>query len=206
MTPEPRGLLIDYGGVLTNPIGPLLSAFCRAKGLPDDALARLLIEDGPMKQDVEAYERGEFEDAEFMPRFAEHLGVTLADTADLLVGLEPDERMFRAVARIRREGVRTCLLSNSWGLALYPRAMLAEVFDAIVISGEVGMRKPGVDIFLHAAGLIGVDPSRCVFVDDSHVNLSGATTVGMPVVHHRSPERTLRLLEDLLGVEAWELD
>src|SRR5262245_15601991 len=124
---EPRGLLIDYGGVLTNPVYPLLTGFCRAKGLPDDAVTALITADGPFKAEVEAYERGEVDEHEFLPRFAEHLGVESEDMDDLLVELAPDAAMFEAVGAIRDQGVRTCLLSNSWGLALYPRHLLAEV-------------------------------------------------------------------------------
>jgi putative hydrolase of the HAD superfamily len=197
---EPKGLLIDYGGVLTNPLYPILQRFCRAKGLQEDAVARLITHDGPLKPEVEAYERGELEEQEFMPRFAAHLGVTLEDMDELLVELEPDERMFRTVAQVRAQGIRTCLLSNSWGLAVYPRDLLAPVFDGIVISAEVGMRKPDLEIFLHAAQTIGVQPRRCVFVDDSPVNFPGAAEAGMTVIHHERPERTVRALESALGV------
>jgi epoxide hydrolase-like predicted phosphatase len=198
---EPRGLLIDYGGVLTNPLHPVLRDFCRAKGLPEDAVSALIVDGSPLKPMMEAYERGEIEEDEFIPRFAAQLGVTPEDMDDLLVDLQPDEQMFGAVAAIRRQGVRTCLLSNSWGLALYPRELMADVFDGIVISGEVGMRKPDIDIFLHAAEVIGVEPSRCVFVDDTTANFPGAAEAGIPVIHHQAPETTLRLLEHILRVD-----
>jgi putative hydrolase of the HAD superfamily len=196
-----RGLLIDYGGVLTNPLAPVLRAFCRAKGLPEDAISAALRPGSALKPEIEAYERGEVVEEEFMPRFARHLGVSLADMDELLVDLAPDDRMFAAVGLIRRQGVRTCLLSNSWGLALYPREMLADVFDAIVISAEVGMRKPDLKIFLHAAERIDVEPANCVFVDDTPENFSGAELAGITVIHHADPETTRRRLEHLLGVE-----
>jgi putative hydrolase of the HAD superfamily len=97
--------------------------------------------------------------------------------------------------------VRTCLLSNSWGVALYPRELMARVFDGIVISGEVGMRKPDIEIFIHAAEVIGVEPARCVFVDDTAENFLGAEEAGIAVIHHRDPAATFRLLEHLLGVD-----
>lgn len=198
---EPRGLLIDYGGVLTNPLGPVLRDFCRAKGLPEDSVSALIVAGSPLKPMMEAYERGEVEEEEVVPRFAAELGLTTADMDDMLVDLEPDERMFGAVAEIRRQGVRTCLLSNSWGVALYPRELMARVFDGIVISGEVGMRKPDIEIFLHAAEVIGVEPARCVFVDDTAENFPGAEEAGIAVIHHQAPTSTFRLLEDILGVD-----
>jgi putative hydrolase of the HAD superfamily len=120
---------------------------------------------------------------------------------EMLVDLAPDQRMFAVVGQVRDQGVRTCLLSNSWGLALYPREMLAGVFDAIVISAEVGMRKPDVDIFLHAAERIDVEPVSCVFVDDTPENFAGAELAGITVIHHADPDTTRRELERLLRVE-----
>jgi putative hydrolase of the HAD superfamily len=187
--------------VLTNPLAPVLRKFCRAKGLPQDAISAALKPGSALKPEIEAYERGEVEEDEFMPRFARHLGLSLADMDEMLVDLAPDQRMFAVVGQIRHQGVRTCLLSNSWGLALYPREMLAAVFDAIVISAEVGMRKPDVDIFLHAAERINVEPANCVFVDDTPENFSGAELAGIRVIHHGDPEATRRGLERLLGVE-----
>jgi epoxide hydrolase-like predicted phosphatase len=198
---RPLGLLVDFGGVLTNPLAPLMRAFCLAKGLDENAVTSSMRPDSPIKAGLDAYERGEIAEDEIMPRFAEHLGLTVEDMADLWVDLKLDDRMFEAVASIRGQGVRTCLLSNSWGLEVYPRQRLAEVFDWIVISGEVGMRKPEPEIYHHAAALIGVEPARCVLVDDSRSNLSGAAAVGISVLHHHDLETTLRDLERLFGLK-----
>jgi len=198
---RPRGLLIDYGGVLTNALAPVLMGFCRSKGLPDDAVTALQRPDSAFRLQLEAYERGEFEDEDFMPRFAEALGLAAEDMEEFLVEIQPDERMFRAIEALRRRGIRTGLLSNSWSLRLYPRELLASVFDGIVISGEVGMRKPESRIFIHAAGVIGVDPRHCVFVDDTEDHLSAAAQAGMLTVHHREQDGTLAELERLFDVE-----
>jgi putative hydrolase of the HAD superfamily len=195
------GLLIDYGGVLTNAVGPVMAAFCRAKDLPEDALAALQRPESAFRPELEAYERGEYEDAEFLPRFAAALGLSPHDLDDLLVDVRPDDRMFRAVAALRNRGIRAGLLSNSWGMSAYPRELLARAFDGIVISGEVGMRKPEPRIYRHAADVIGVKPSHCVFVDDTAGHITVAVDVGMTVIHHRDPAQTLRELERLFGVD-----
>jgi HAD superfamily hydrolase (TIGR01509 family) len=197
----PRGLLVDFGGVLTNPLDPMLRTFCRDRGLDEEAIGMSMLPDSPLRAELEDYERGAIEEDQFMVRFAQHLGVAVDDMADLWVDLKLDERMFGAVACARRQGVRTCLLSNSWGLAIYPRQRLADVFDGIVISGEVAMRKPDLEIFLHAAALIDVEPARCVFVDDSPSNVSGAAAAGIKVIHHHDPDTTLRGLERLLQLD-----
>jgi len=69
-----------------------------------------------------------------------------------------------------------------------------------VISGEVGMRKPEERIFLHAAGLLGLDPAECVFIDDIQVNVTAAEAIGMTAILHHDPAATLTRLGELLGL------
>ncbi len=83
---------------------------------------------------------------------------------------DPMQHLLRGV---RAAGLRTALLSNSWGLADYPRHLFPGLFDAVVISAEVGMRKPEERIFRHAAGLLGLEPAQCVFIDDIEANVRG---------------------------------
>jgi putative hydrolase of the HAD superfamily len=193
-----RGLLVDFGGVLTNPLDPLLREFCRVKGLDEDAITCLMMPGSSFKTELDAFERGEISEPAFTPRFASHLGLAPNEMADMWIDLRLEERMFDVVSHFRSQRVRTCLLSNSWGLDVYPRDRLAEAFDGVVISGEVGMRKPEPAIFCHAAKLIGVEPHSCIVVDDSASNLDGAQAVGMSVVHHLDPESTMTQLERLL--------
>src|ERR1700685_3774527 len=81
--------------------------------------------------------------------------------------------------RVRRAGLKTAMLSNSWGVGAYPADLLAELFDAVVISAEAGMRKPEERIFRHAASLLGLDPAECVFIDDIEANVQAAEALGM---------------------------
>ena len=111
-------------------------------------------------------------------------------------GLEPD-----AVKRAKAAGVPTGLVSNSLGSGRYDREAFPDLFDGVVISGEVGLYKPQPEIFLLGAERAGVAPDECVFVDDLRENCEGAETVGMTAVLHRGAERTLPRLEELLGVE-----
>jgi putative hydrolase of the HAD superfamily len=116
-------------------------------------------------------------------------------------GVRPDERMLAAVRTARAAGFRTGLISNSMGGASYDRAIFPELFDGVVISGDVGMHKPQPEIFLLGAERAGVAPEQCVFVDDLRENCDGAEAVGMTVVLHRGADTTLPELERLLGVE-----
>jgi HAD superfamily hydrolase (TIGR01509 family) len=107
------------------------------------------------------------------------------------------------VLRARRAGLRTGLLSNSWGNE-YPREGWDEMFDAIVISGEVGMRKPEPEIFEHVLRLLGVDAGQTVFVDDLEHNVHAAEALGLVGVHHTSYDRTVADLEQLFGLPLGE--
>jgi epoxide hydrolase-like predicted phosphatase len=91
-------------------------------------------------------------------------------------------------------------VSNSWGTRRYDRALLAELFDAVLISGEVGIRKPSPEIYRLAAERIGLAPPECVFVDDLPFNLAPAAELGMATVHHVGTGQTIAELERLLGV------
>jgi putative hydrolase of the HAD superfamily len=113
----------------------------------------------------------------------------------------------RATGEIR--GVRTGLLSNSLGTDPYDACAvwgLADYFDAIVVSGEVGLRKPDPEIFQLAITRLGVPAVATVFVDDMDHNLDPARDVGLKVVHHKDAERTVaeldRLFADALGRQA----
>jgi HAD superfamily hydrolase (TIGR01509 family) len=104
------------------------------------------------------------------------------------------------VRRAHERGIRTALLSNSWGNN-YPRDGWDDMFDVVVISGEVGMRKPEPLIYLHTLDLLGLPAADCVFVDDLAHNVSAAVEVGMVGVRHVSYESTLAELQILFDAD-----
>jgi putative hydrolase of the HAD superfamily len=195
--------LVDYGGVLTTNVFDSFREFCVAEGLEPDAIMRLLREDPRAIVLVRALETGEISEHEFGERFGELLGIDertgLVDR--MFRGLRPDEAMLAALRRARAAGIRTGLISNSMGAGRYDRSTFPELFDGVVISGEVGMHKPQPEIFLLGAERAGVAAGDCVFVDDLRQNCEGAEAVGMTAVLHRSADRTVSALERLLGVE-----
>ncbi|MFD0887997.1 HAD family hydrolase [Streptosporangium algeriense] len=155
---------------------------------------------------VHALERGEISGADFERRLAALL-VTLDGVppvaegllARMFAGFRRVEPMYGMLREARAAGVRTCLLSNSWANE-YPREGWEEFFDAVVISGEVGMRKPEPGIFEHALGALDLTGPECVFVDDAEVNVAAARALGIVGLHHRDPEPTIAELERLLGM------
>lgn len=198
-----RGLLVDYGGVLTSNLFDSFRSFCELEGLAPDAIASRFGLDRHSRRLLIDLETGRIDEAEFEPKFAQVLG--LKDDARLIerlfAGLKPAEPMIAAVTAARASGIRTGLISNSWGTRGYDRAQLEKLFDGVVISGEVGMRKPAPEMYSLGAERIGVMPQHCVFVDDLPFNLEPAKELGMATVHHVSAEKTITELERLLGVE-----
>ncbi|MEA2426973.1 MAG: putative hydrolase of the superfamily [Thermoleophilaceae bacterium] len=198
-----KGLLVDFGGVLTTNVFQSFKQFCEAEGLPPDTIKRAFREDPEALGLLRRLEKGELTHEEFEPLFAERLGIEQTEglVGRLFAGVGPEEDMLDAVRRARSAGVKTGLISNSWGEGLaYDQATLDELFDAVVISGDVGLHKPQPEIFKLGAERIGVPPEDCVFVDDLRENCAGAEDVGMTAILHRGPESTLPELKRLLGV------
>jgi putative hydrolase of the HAD superfamily len=195
-------LLVDFGGVLTTNVFDAFADFCRAEGLAPDTVRDRFMTDPEARDLLGELETGRIGEAQFEPRFAALLGLEPAEGLidRLFAGMVPEPVMLGAVRSARDAGVRTGLLSNSWGQERYDRATLAELFDAVVISGEVGMRKPSPEIYALAAERLGREPGRIVFVDDLPGNLKPAREIGMATVLHRDPATTLPELEEHLGV------
>jgi epoxide hydrolase-like predicted phosphatase len=196
-----NGLIVDFGGVLTTDVFASFQAFCEAEGLPPDTVRERFREDPEARRLLAGLETGELAVAEFEPRFAALLEVASERLIERLFGgMEPDRAMLDGVRDVRRAGKRTALLSNSWGDATsYDEALLEELFDAWVISSEVGLRKPDPAIYALAAERIGLEPAACVFVDDLPGNLKPARAIGMATVLHRGDaEATLAEVAALL--------
>jgi len=192
---------VDFGGVLTTDIWSAFAAFCEAEGLAPDAVKDAFRSNPDALKLLRGLETGELDEAAFEPRFGALLGIgnTAGLIGRLFAGLGPDEAMIEAVRAARAGGVKTALISNSWGLGIYDRAPVG-LFDATVISGDVGLHKPNPEIYELAAERLSVDPGDCIFVDDLRENVAGAEAVGMTAILHRRAEETIAALEDWLGL------
>jgi epoxide hydrolase-like predicted phosphatase len=196
-----RGLLIDWGGVMTTDLFASFSAFCELEGLQSDAVFRVFREDSDSRELLLGFETGTVAEEQFEPRLATALGVAAPGLIDrLFAGARPDDAMIEAVRRVRSGGIRTGLVSNSWGTRRYPRDLLADLFDAVVISGEVGMRKPATEIYALGAERVGLPSAEFVYVDDLSFNLTPAAELGMATIHHRATDDTIAQLERLFGM------
>jgi len=199
--PIHTALVVDYGGVLTTDIWIAFGEFCDAEGLEPEAVKDLFRSNPKAMRLLRGLETGELDEATFEPQFAELLGVPESEglIGRLFGGLGPDHLMIGAVRTARRSGVKTGLITNSWGLGIYDRAPV-DLFDETVISGDVGLHKPQPEIYLLACERLSVAAGDCVFVDDLRENVQGAEAVGMTAILHRDSAATVARLEELLGL------
>jgi putative hydrolase of the HAD superfamily len=200
--PTFSALVVDFGGVLTTSIWPAFAAFCDRVGLPQETVRELFRSDEGALKLLRGLETGELPEPEFERRFGEMLGLESHEglIGDMFADLGPDEAMVGAVRDVRAAGTKTGLISNSWGLSIYDRAPV-DLFDVVVISGEVGLHKPQPEIYELACERLGIEPAEAVFVDDLRENCAGAEAVGMTAVLHRETPATLARLEELFGLE-----
>lgn len=197
-----KGLLVDFGGVLTTNVFDSFRQFCETEGLDPAAFTDLMTTDPDARAQLRLVETGAIDEPAFGEILGDKLGI--ADRENLIdrlfAGMRADHAMIDAVKTAKAAGIRTGLVSNSIGAGRYDRSTFDEMYDGVVISAEVGLHKPQPGIFLLGAQRAGVTPEECVFVDDLRENCEGAEAVGMTAVLHRGADGTVPELERLLGV------
>jgi epoxide hydrolase-like predicted phosphatase len=208
-----KGLIVDWGGVLTMPIHTALGSWLKASGVDHNhygEVVRRWVEPLPGESSpVHRLERGELavEDFEHLLSAALAREGSLVEARGLVGKMFADlaiyeDSMTSLVTRARAAGIRTALLSNSWGNE-YDRRDWYEMFDTVVISGEVGMRKPEREIFELVLKRIGLPADECVFIDDMAHNIVAAEQAGLIGIVHRTFDQTAGQLEALFPDACW---
>lgn len=209
---NPIALIVDWGGVLTNGLDHMLTNWTDQENIDLEVYYKVFNEWlGPELEKelrinpIHALEKGEMSVPDFEVELA-HALLTLGNIKVNSKGLL--ERMFQffehapdmngLVHRARKKGIKTALLSNSWGNT-YPRHGWDDMFDEVVISGEVGMRKPDAEIYHHTLDLLKVKPEESVFVDDLAHNIKAAADLGIIGVLHVDYESTRQELEKIFN-------
>ena len=204
-------LICDFGGVLTSPIQEGFLAYQEESGVTLEqlgtALGQAAEEHG--EHPLFALERGEISEVEFAARIRAHLENgfdALRLRALYFERLSPNRAMIDFVRDLRARGTRAALLTNNvreweplWRAKL---PEIDELFELVVDSAFVGLRKPDPEIYaLTLERLGGVVPERCVFVDDLDVNCATARSLGMAAVRFESAEQAIPAVESALAGE-----
>ena len=198
------GLLLDWGGVMTTNLFAAFGAFCETEGVAPDMLREAFRHDEETRDALIAFEEGRMNDDLFASHLAKALGLPHERAEGIIdrmvAGATLEPAMVEMVRHARAAGVHVAMVSNSWGELRYPADVVAELFEATVISGQEGFRKPDARMYRLGAERLGLEPAQCVMVDDLPFNLKPAAELGMATVLHHDPEATIGRLQVLLGV------
>ena len=199
-----RGLILDFGGVVTTDFYGALSAFSVREGLDAGAFVRVLRETAEGREALAAVECGQMSQRAYEQVIGRLLGLDDHGlVARALADLNPRPEVVELVRRARVAGVRIAALSNSWGTGdydPYDGYELDELFDAVVISDQVGLRKPSTAIYELTASKIGLPPDDCLFVDDTEANLPPARELGMGTLFFKGADGEIAEIERLIGI------
>lgn len=201
-------VLLDYGGVLTTPVKDSIHSWLAADSIMPESFSKALrawmSRDAEPGTPVHRLETGELSIADFEVLLAAELR-TVDGTAvvpggmlgRLFAKMQPDPVMFALAEELRATGLTVGLLSNSWGNT-YPRARIDALLDPVVISGEVGLRKPDAAIYELALDRVGVPADRVLFIDDAEPNVLGARASGLQALLHVDHHSTRAALAELV--------
>lgn len=196
-----RAVVCDFGGVLTTPLEGSFQAFADASGIPLEAIAQALVaiheRDG--LHPLHELECGRVSEPDFMADVADSIAAALGRevamhdfTAHYFAGLRPNEPMIELMAALRDDGYRMALLTNNvreWEPHWRAMAPIDDIFELVVDSAYVGMRKPDREIYDLTVQRLGVAAHECLFVDDLERNCAAAQAAGMTAVLYRSPDQ-----------------
>ncbi len=205
-----RAVISDFGGVLTTPLVESFAAYQRHSGISPrelgEAMARITERTGV--HPLHELERGRITEEAFLRQIESELGgdTTLREFREVYFeALNPNAEMIEAMRDCRRRGYRMALLTNNvreWEArwrSLLPD--IDEIFELVVDSAFVGMRKPEPEIYeltLERLG-DGLRPEECVFVDDVDVNCDAARELGMRAVQFHDTEQALAELRSAIA-------
>jgi putative hydrolase of the HAD superfamily len=199
-----RAVVSDFGGVLTTPIEGPFQAFAAQQGIAPDELRTALaavLAHGDAHPFFEL-ECGRITEAQFIawlePTLRDGLGREISCaglTEALWQGLAPNEPMIELMASLRAEGYRMALVTNNvreWESRWRAMAPIDDIFELVIDSAFVGVRKPDPEIYELTVQRLGVPAPACLFVDDLEPNCAAARKAGMRAIVYRDPEQAER--------------
>jgi putative hydrolase of the HAD superfamily len=212
-------VISDFGGVLTTPLLGSFMAFQNETGISAEALGSAMqsIADADGEHPLFELERGRVSEADFLARMADALEPEIGHRPEMhrfseiyFEALRPNEPMIELMRGLRDRGYRMALLTNNvreWEPLWRSMLPVDEIFELVVDSAFVGIRKPEPEIYeltVDRLGEASADGSRpalaeCLFVDDSDVNVEAARELGMTAVHFRDNEQAIAEIERALA-------
>ena len=204
-----RAIISDFGGVLTTPLLGSFMAFQDHTGISMEALGKAMQRIAEREGEMPLFrlERGEISEADFLQALRGELAVDLGHEPEMhgfreiyFDALDPNEPMIELMRELRDRGQRMGLLTNNvreWEPLWRTMLPVDEIFEVVVDSAFVGMRKPEPEIYHLTLERLdgGLAPQECLFVDDSDVNVDAARELGMTGIHFRANEQAIPEIE-----------
>jgi putative hydrolase of the HAD superfamily len=207
-----KAVICDFGGVLTTPLLRSFAAIQDEIGIDGGTLGRAMqrIAERDGEHPLFELERGRITEADFLAALRRELAADLGHEPELhrfaeiyFDALEVNEPMIGVMREARSRGCRMALLTNNvreWEPHWRAMVPVDEIFELIVDSAFVGMRKPEPEIYeltLERLG-DGIGAPDCLFVDDVEVNIDAARAMGMQAVHFQTNEQAIPEIEAAL--------
>ena len=205
-------VISDFGGVLTTPLIQSFAAVQDRTGIPMEelgkAMARIAEREG--SHPLFELEKGEISEPDFLDRVGDELEPALGHRPEMhqfreiyFEALEPNEPMIELMRELKRDGHRMAMLTNNvreWEPLWRSMLPVDEIFELVVDSAFVGMRKPDPEIYeLILERLGGVPAGECLFIDDVEANVETARSVGMTAVHYRDNDQAIAEIRAAVG-------
>jgi putative hydrolase of the HAD superfamily len=207
----PEAVISDFGGVLTSPLQDAFLAVQDGLAIPLEAYgaAMTLSMERDGANPLFELERGAISEPEFLARLERGLAATLGRDVSLhgfgerlMAALAPNEALFAYYGGLRERGLRMALLTNNvreWEPLWRAKLPVDDVFETVVDSAFVGMRKPEPEIYELTLERLGLHAEACVFVDDLEINVDAARALGMHGIVYRDTPQAVAELDALLG-------
>jgi epoxide hydrolase-like predicted phosphatase len=196
-----RAVIFDLGGVLVRTADPAPRArLAQSLGMTPSELSRIIYDSETARQAT----LGAITTQEHWEAVRRRLGLSTEELLNVPVEFWGGDTLDEALVnflRSLRPCYKTALLSNAWDDlrgVVEGSWKIADAFDEIIISAEVGLAKPDPRIYRLALARLDVEPEAAVFVDDFEENVAGARAVGMQAIQFRSPEQALMELNRVL--------
>jgi putative hydrolase of the HAD superfamily len=206
-------VISDFGGVLTTPLIQSFAAVQDETGVPFEELAKGMakIQEQDGRHPLFELETGKLTEAEFLNKLGDVLEPTLGHRPELhrfreiyFDALHPNEPMIELMREVKERGHRMGLLTNNvreWEPLWRTMLPVDEIFEVVVDSGFVGMRKPDREIYDLTLERMGrPEPRECLFIDDNDVNCDAARELGMSAVHYLDNDQAIGEIRSALAL------
>jgi epoxide hydrolase-like predicted phosphatase len=205
-------VISDFGGVLTTPLVQSFAAVQDHTGVPFEKLGHAMsrIEEDEGKHPLFELEKGKVSEADFLRKLGDYLEPELGHRPELhrfreiyFDALHPNEQMIDLMRELKNDGRRMAMLTNNvreWEPLWRSMLPVDDIFEVVVDSGFVGLRKPEPEIYeLTLERLGGIPAGECLFIDDNDVNCDAARELGMSAVHYQHNDQAIAEIREALG-------